>query len=80
MRAAGREFIYLLSCHCREQVAKLGRECILDLIVIFVLLLGRRCDGRGQANLSNRRDKGDNLDAVRLVEILLGYSAGGNAT
>ena len=79
MRAAGREFIHLLSCHSREQVAKLGRECILDFIVIFVHLLGGRCDGRGQADLPNRRDKGDDLDAVSLSEILLSYSPGGNA-
>ena len=78
MRAAGREFIHLLSCHRCEQVAKLGRECILDFIVVFVPL-GGRCDGRGQADLSNGRDKSDDLDAVSLFEVLLSYGSGGNA-
>jgi hypothetical protein len=83
VRATSRVFVYLLTCHGRQQVAKLRRERILDLVIIFVRLcggggMGGQYDGRGQADLSHRGDKGDDLDVMSLFEILLSYGAGGN--
>jgi hypothetical protein len=37
-------------------------------------------DGGGQSDLAHRGDKGDDLDAMSLFEILLSNGAGGNAT
>ena len=60
---------------CSQKAAKFGRKGVVDIVVVFV---GVWCHGRWshisrQVDLPDRGNKGNDFDAVDLLEIPFGY-------
>jgi len=52
-------------------------KCVLSLVIRVV---EGRWDGRREVDLANRRDERDDLDSIRLFEVLFGDSASRDTT
>ena len=78
VRATSGVSIDLLAGDGLEELDKLWAQSILDSVVVLRRGLGWRSDRRGELDLANGRDKGNDLDAVDSLQVLLGDGAGGN--
>jgi hypothetical protein len=74
MWAAGRKLVDLFTRHRRQKGSEFRSQRILDLVVILVRI-GRSNSGGGdcrrQMYFPDGRHKGDNLNAMGLLQVLL---------
>lgn len=81
MRTPRAELVHLLPRHRLQELDELGAQRVLRVVVVLRLAgadHGGRGNGRGEVDLADGGDEGDDFDAVGFLEVVLGDGAGGD--